>query len=58
MISIVNYTKKIAMWLHEPFSTDGYDTLLDEAFKGGQELSTGQWQRVAVARGFYRMRRR
>jgi ABC-type transport system involved in Fe-S cluster assembly fused permease/ATPase subunit len=34
---------------------DGYDTLLDQAFKGGQELSTGQqWQRVAVARGFYR----
>jgi ATP-binding cassette subfamily B protein/ATP-binding cassette subfamily C protein len=32
----------------------GYDTLLDRAFKGGQELSTGQWQRVAVARGFYR----
>ena len=32
----------------------GYDTLLDRQFKDGAELSGGQWQRVAVARGFYR----
>lgn len=32
----------------------GYDTLLDRQFKGGTELSGGQWQRIAVARGFYR----
>ena len=32
----------------------GYDTLLDRHFKDGAELSGGQWQRVAVARGFYR----
>ena len=32
----------------------GYDTLLDRRFKGGAELSGGQWQRLAVARGFYR----
>ncbi|HKE53076.1 MAG TPA: ABC transporter ATP-binding protein, partial [Actinomycetes bacterium] len=32
----------------------GYDTLLAKEFFGGQELSGGQWQRVAVARGFYR----
>jgi ATP-binding cassette, subfamily B, bacterial len=32
----------------------GYDTLLDRQFKNGAELSGGQWQRVAVARGFYR----
>jgi ATP-binding cassette subfamily B protein len=32
----------------------GYDTLLDRRFKDGEELSGGQWQRVAVARGFYR----
>jgi ATP-binding cassette, subfamily B, bacterial len=32
----------------------GYDTLLDRRFKDGAELSGGQWQRVAVARGFYR----
>jgi ATP-binding cassette subfamily B protein len=32
----------------------GYDTLLDRRFKDGHELSGGQWQRIAVARGFYR----
>lgn len=32
----------------------GYDTLLDRTFKGGTELSIGQWQRLACARGFYR----
>ncbi|MCW2506921.1 MAG: transporter, ATP-binding/permease protein [Modestobacter sp.] len=32
----------------------GYDTHLDRRFRGGAELSGGQWQRVAIARGFYR----
>ncbi len=32
----------------------GYRTLLDKRFKDGHELSGGQWQRIAVARGFYR----
>ncbi|WP_352244291.1 ATP-binding cassette domain-containing protein [Microtetraspora sp. NBRC 13810] len=32
----------------------GYDTLLDRRFKNGKELSGGQWQRIAVARGFHR----
>nr|WP_225993621.1 ATP-binding cassette domain-containing protein [Actinomadura rudentiformis] len=32
----------------------GYDTLLDRRFQDGAELSGGQWQRLAVARGFYR----
>ena len=32
----------------------GYQTLLDRQFKDGVELSGGQWQRIAVARGFYR----
>jgi ATP-binding cassette subfamily B protein len=32
----------------------GYDTLLDRRFEGRAELSGGQWQRLAVARGFYR----
>src|SRR5690606_9654808 len=32
----------------------GYDTLLDRRFKDGRELSGGQWQRIAVARGFHR----
>jgi ATP-binding cassette subfamily B protein/ATP-binding cassette subfamily C protein len=33
---------------------NGYDTLLDRQFKNGAELSGGQWQRIAAARGFYR----
>jgi ATP-binding cassette, subfamily B, bacterial len=33
---------------------NGLDTLLDKRFDGGQELSGGQWQRFAAARGFYR----
>ena len=32
----------------------GYNTLLDRHFKNGAELSGGQWQRIAAARGFYR----
>ncbi|MFP5347235.1 MAG: ABC transporter ATP-binding protein [Actinomycetes bacterium] len=33
---------------------DGYDTYLDRRFKDGMDLSGGQWQRIAIARGFYR----
>ncbi len=32
----------------------GYDTLLDLTFAGGQELSGGQWQRLAAARATFR----
>jgi len=32
----------------------GYDTVLSRIFKGGRDLSGGQWQRVAIARAFYR----
>jgi|GEM_PF-5222892 len=32
----------------------GYETLLTRQFAGGTELSGGQWQRVAVSRGFMR----
>jgi ATP-binding cassette, subfamily B, bacterial len=34
--------------------TKGYDTLLAREFKDGAELSGGQWQRIAAARGIYR----
>ena len=33
---------------------EGHDTHLDRRFRGGVELSGGQWQRVAIARGLYR----
>ncbi|WP_433575728.1 ABC transporter ATP-binding protein [Nocardia brasiliensis] len=34
--------------------SSGPDTLLDPTYQGGVELSGGQWQRIAVARGLYR----
>ncbi|MFJ4965332.1 ABC transporter ATP-binding protein [Streptomyces sp. NPDC088729] len=33
---------------------NGWETLLSKRFKGGQELSGGQWAKVAVARGLYK----
>ncbi|WP_329378277.1 ABC transporter ATP-binding protein/permease [Streptomyces sp. NBC_01351] len=32
----------------------GYDTVLSKEFTGGADLSLGQWQRLALARAFYR----
>lgn len=33
---------------------DGYETILGKRFEGGEELSIGQWQKVALARAFLR----
>ncbi len=33
---------------------DGFDQILSEKFKGGTRPSTGQWQKIAIARFFYR----
>jgi len=33
---------------------EGYQTLLGPAFIDGTDLSTGQWQRLALARTFFR----
>jgi len=33
---------------------DGYSNLLGNLFKTGEELSIGQWQKIAIARAFYR----
>jgi ATP-binding cassette, subfamily B, bacterial len=32
----------------------GYDTVLGKEFEGGHDLSLGQWQRLALARAFFR----
>jgi ATP-binding cassette subfamily B protein len=32
----------------------GYDTVLGPVFIGGQDISIGQWQRIALARAFFR----
>lgn len=32
----------------------GYDTVLSPEFDGGEDLSGGQWQRIALARAFFR----
>jgi ATP-binding cassette subfamily B protein len=32
----------------------GYDTILGKAFAGGTELSAGEWQRIAMARAYFR----
>jgi ATP-binding cassette subfamily B protein len=32
----------------------GYETVLGPEFHGGQDLSVGQWQRIALARAFFR----
>ena len=37
----------------DPSFKDGYNTMLSREFDG-VDLSGGQWQRVAIARGFYR----
>ncbi len=33
---------------------NGYDSLLGKSFENGNELSAGQWQRIAMARAFLR----
>jgi ATP-binding cassette subfamily B protein len=33
---------------------DGYDTMLGHHTEGGQELSWGEWQKIAIARAVYR----
>ena len=41
---------------HGPISRlpQGYDTVLGTMFEGGTDLSTGEWQRIALAGAFFR----
>jgi len=45
-----------AAGIHEVLQNlpNGYHTILGNIFNGGEELSMGQWQKLAVARAFYR----
>ena len=36
---------------------EGYETVLGKEFTGGYDLSIGQWQRIALARAFFRQAR-
>lgn len=45
--------EKADMELNERSFPEGLDTMLAREF-GGTDLSGGQWQRLAIARGFYR----
>ena len=51
---VINAAKKAGA--HEVITQlpDGYDTMLGKLFHGGEELSIGQWQKVALARAFLR----
>jgi ATP-binding cassette subfamily B protein len=47
------------MGMAEPFIAqlpEKYDTQLGKWFKGGRELSGGQWQKIALARAFMRVK--
>jgi len=46
-------TKKADLNVESETFKDGYDTMLSREFDG-IDLSGGQWQRVAIARGFYK----
>jgi ATP-binding cassette subfamily B protein len=50
------YEAAVASGAHEVISRlpQGYSTKLGKSFADGNELSAGQWQRVAMARAFYR----
>ena len=52
--NLVNAAKQAD--IHEAISKLplGYDTFLSREIKGGVQLSGGQWQKLAIARAFYR----
>ena len=43
-----------ALTTSSPVLPDGYETWLGPEFDGGTDISIGQWQRIALARAFFR----
>ena len=52
--AIIDALKKADAWDFVEEFPDGLDQILSERFKGGIRPSTGQWQKIAIARFFYR----
>ena len=51
--NIEDAMRKSAFCYNDKRFVNGYDTILSKKF-GGTDLSGGEWQRLAVARGLYR----
>lgn len=46
--------QKAGIYNHIKNMNNGFDTPLGRMYKGGEELSVGQWQMMAMARAFFR----
>ena len=51
-IEIAAHQANVDSFVHD--YKKGYDQVLSEKYKGGTRPSTGQWQKIAIARFFYR----
>ncbi len=52
--AIIEALKKADAWDFVQAFPDGLNQILSERYKGGIRPSTGQWQKIAIARFFYR----
>jgi len=52
-LALDGFCEKSGVYIRNGEYVDGYDTMLSREF-GGIDLSGGQWQRVAIARGYFR----
>ena len=51
---LVSAAERAGAHAHLSGLPEGYDTVLGKEFAGGYDLSGGQWQRLALARAFFR----